>query len=117
MDFSRLILAHSRWKRHLRDAIEGGKTLDAATAGRDDQCELGKWMGGEGAAYANLPASQDLKVKHTKFHASVAKLIRQVPALPKEKALELLDPVKSEFGQVSSECSNAIDALQGVAKD
>jgi hypothetical protein len=116
MDFSHLILAHSQWKRNLRNAIEESKSLDAATAGRDDLCELGKWMAGEGAAYANLPAYQDLKVKHAKFHASVAKVINQAHSLPKEKALELLDPLNSEFGQVSSACINAIGAFQGVAQ-
>lgn len=116
MDFNHLVLAHSQWKRKLRDAIEGGKALDAAAAGRDDLCELGKWMAGEGAAYANLPAYQDLKAKHAKFHASVASVINQAHSLPKEKALELLDPLNSEFGQVSSACINAIGGFQAVAK-
>lgn len=112
LQFDHMVLAHARWKTRLRNMIESGERIDAAVVGKDDQCELGQWIYSEGAKYANLPAFVDLKAKHARFHTCVAGVIQQARSLPPAKALELIDPAKSDFGHCSVECINAIAALR-----
>ena len=115
VNWDQIVLAHSKWKRELQRVIETNQKLDAGNIAKDNLCDLGKWIYGEGAGFASLPAYNDLKQKHTKFHLLVADIIRQTQTLPPDKALELIDPVKSEFGRVSSECILAINALKALA--
>ncbi len=110
-DLDNMLLAHSRWKMKLRAAIQGHEQIDAQTAGRDDQCELGKWLYGEGKEYARLDEYNDLRTKHARFHASIPQLIEQARSASPEKALELMDPI-SDFGHASSECISAIASLK-----
>lgn len=111
VDFGTLILAHSRWKSKLRSAIENHEQIDADAAGRDDRCDLGKWLYGEGKKHAQLPEYNDLKNKHSKFHSTIPKVIDQSHT-SREKALEMLDLGSGEFGKATSDCINAITALR-----
>lgn len=104
----KMVLAHARWKIRLKSAIEGGEQIDAASAGRDDLCDLGKWMDGEGLRHAQLEAYKDLKAKHTKFHKCVADVVVRSHSCSKKSALEFIDPLKSDFARSSSDCINAI---------
>lgn len=54
MDFNKAILTHSRWKTRLQDHISGGEPVNLEAVGKDDQCELGMWIHGEGKKYQNL---------------------------------------------------------------
>jgi methyl-accepting chemotaxis protein len=107
-NFDQMLLAHSRWKTRLKESIEHKETIDARVAGKDDQCELGKWIYGEGKKYAGQSGYQDLKAKHTKFHACVANVVLQAATCPPAKAMELIDPQRSEYARVSVDCVNAI---------
>jgi hypothetical protein len=111
LDFSALILAHSRWKSKLKSAIENQEKVDVAVVGRDDQCDLGKWLYGEGKKYAHLPEYTDLKNKHSKFHSLIPKVIEQSHA-SREKALEMLSVGSGEFAMATSDCINAISSLR-----
>jgi hypothetical protein len=106
-----MVLAHSRWKARLKAAIENKEQIDTRLAGQDDQCELGKWIHGEGKRHANLRESGDLKTKHAKFHASIPDVISRARSSPSD-ALGLLDPFSSGFGRASSDCINAIVSLE-----
>jgi hypothetical protein len=110
-DSAKMILAHSQWKTKLRSAIEGKQQVDSRSAGQDDQCEMGKWIHGEGKRYANLKEYGDLKTKHTTFHACVPKVMTQALSSP-SKALDMLHPFDGEFGRASSNCVNAIMSLE-----
>ncbi len=114
VNWDQIVLAHSKWKRELQRAIETNQKLDAGNVGKDNLCDLGKWIYGEGAGFASMPAYSDLKQKHANFHRLVADIIRQLQTLSRDKALELIDPVKSEFGRASSECILAINALKAL---
>ena len=108
------IIAHSKWKARLRNYIAGQEQIDPAVLGRDDQCDLGKWILGDGNKHGNLSLFADLKAKHTKFHAAAASVVRSAKSLPQDKAFELLDSSRSEFGQASSAVVNAITKLKAV---
>ncbi len=111
LNFDDMILAHSKWKTKLKAAIQGQEQIDVQTASKDDHCELGKWLKGEGKKYANLTQYSDLKTKHARFHASIPDILKQAHSGSREKALQLLEPL-GEFGRASSECINAITSLK-----
>ena len=113
VDFGALILAHSRWKSKLRSAVENHEQIDADAAGRDDRCDLGKWLYGEGKKYAQLPEYNDLRNKHSSFHSIIPKVIN-LSHISREKALEMLDSGSGEFGRATSDCINAIASLRKV---
>lgn len=111
MDFSQVIYAHSAWKNRLKDHIMKNEPLDAATIAKDDQCELGKWIYGEGRKYSSRSEYADVKQKHARFHAVTAEVVRKAAALKKEEALQLIGQ-GTDFARASSECVAAIAALR-----
>ena len=61
MDLDNAILAHHVWKTHLKTVISGKGRIDADRAGRDDCCEIGRWLRGDGAAlYGTTPEFGEL---------------------------------------------------------
>lgn len=111
MNFDNIIIAHSAWKIRIKSAINTGEKLDAAVVSKDNACDLGKWIYGEGARYNNLPEFQTLKQKHAQFHQAAGETIRKAAVLPKSEALKLLD-FGSQYSQISSQCTNAISVLK-----
>jgi len=91
MDFDHFIAAHSQWKRQLRNYIEKADgCLQASEVGRDNRCELGKWICGEGSIYSALPEFQAICSEHARFHKAAADIVRSVDAgqnLTEETAL------------------------------
>ncbi len=112
LNFNNMVMAHFRWKEKLKSAIEKQEPIDIHTAGRDDQCELGKWIYGEGKQYARLAEYKDLVEKHAKFHALIPPVIEQARSSPLQ-ALAMLDSVKGGvFGKASTNCINAIGEIK-----
>jgi methyl-accepting chemotaxis protein len=74
MDLDSAASAHTQWKTKLRVAINNKEKLDAAAIGRDDVCELGKWLHGAGKVHASKPAFADVVAKHKAFHAEAGKI-------------------------------------------
>ena len=64
MDFNEAIKAHTFWKVTLRWMINGQRSIDGEKLGRDDECELGRWIYGHGAEYARFSAYQTLVKEH-----------------------------------------------------
>jgi methyl-accepting chemotaxis protein len=113
MDYGEMILVHSRWKTRLNDAIKGGKPIDVQAAGRDDQCELGQWIHGDGKRYAGNKAYEDLRLKHKRFYASIPPIAAQAGSEP-SRALELVNSPTGDFTRSSIEVVNAIAAIRAV---
>ena len=75
MDLSKAVDAHTQWKTKFRVAISGHQTMDAATISKDNCCELGKWLHGEGKSKCgNLPSHSDCLKKHAAFHVEAGKV-------------------------------------------
>ena len=102
MNFDEAVMAHSRWKRKLRDALaKDGSSLRPNDVSFDHKCELGVWIYGEGANYSGLPEYTRLKYEHARFHAAAAEIIRK--ANSGEFAIEDIQPcANSEFSSASS---------------
>jgi methyl-accepting chemotaxis protein len=73
------INAHSQWKVKLLTAVNGGEVPDKAKCCVDNQCDLGKWIYGEGLkAHGTKPEFAVLRETHKKFHSSVGEVVELV---------------------------------------
>lgn len=81
MDLNTAVQKHAEWKTKLRSAIAKQEQMDVTTLSRDDCCELGQWLHGDGRAqFGKLPAHTDCVHKHQAFHNEVAKVATAVNA-------------------------------------
>lgn len=104
--------AHALWKTKLRAAIAKHEQLDIVTLSRDDCCELGQWLHGEGkSAYGHLGAHGHCMHKHLDFHGEVTKVARMVNAGRFTEAQRMLD-IGSGFAKASSALSVAFLRLR-----
>ena len=112
IDLESAIKAHAAWRAKLRDAARQRQHVDAQTIGRDDCCELGRWLHGSGqGSYGRLPAFQVLVDRHREFHAvagGIAKTINLGNYAAAEQALDGNTP----FSRASSEVGSAIVQLR-----
>jgi len=77
MDLSSAINAHVNWKLRLSRYLAGeGEALDPRIVGRDDQCELGKWIHGEGRSHAKRPEFAALRTEHATFHRRASEVVQ-----------------------------------------
>ncbi|MBV1774301.1 CZB domain-containing protein [Burkholderiaceae bacterium DAT-1] len=91
MDLQHAIEAHANWKTKLRAAISNGEQMDAATISKDNCCELGKWLYGDGKKqFGTLAAFQDCTAKHAAFHTEAGKVAQLINKGEYEKAEGML---------------------------
>jgi hypothetical protein len=115
MNFDNAIAAHSSWKRKLAAYVQKpDRSLNAAEIGKDNQCELGKWIVDLGAQFSTLPEFAKLKSEHARFHKAAADVIRRADAGAKVSG-ELAIDAKSEFMNASREVVTAIAAMKSKA--
>ena len=112
VDLDSAIQAHAQWRTRLRNAAQHKERLDADTIGRDDCCDLGRWLHGKGqGTYGSLPVFQDLVDRHRKFHTeagAIAKTINLGNYAAAEEALA----GNTAFSRASSEVGAAIIQLR-----
>jgi hypothetical protein len=70
--------AHARWIAKLREFIYGAGDMDVDIVGRDDQCELGRWIYGVGARFRKLEEYRRAKEIHQAFHRRAVKVVTMV---------------------------------------
>jgi hypothetical protein len=109
------ILAHHVWKNKLRAAIASKSQLDALAFGKDDCCEIGQWLYGEGAVlYGNKPQFTALVDKHKNFHLEAGKIAVQINAANYAQASRMIDS-GTPFATASLGVAQAVSALKQVA--
>ncbi len=112
MDFDSAILAHSQWKRRLRDAIDKNESIDAAETANDDQCELGKWIRGDGGkTYGADPVFGQLRDDHAGFHRIAADVAESVNQGDRARVDEMLG-VSGPFSKCSAKVVGAIITMR-----
>lgn len=112
MNLDNAAAAHALWKTKLRAAIARHEQLDVVSLARDDRCELGQWLHGEGhASYGRLASHGDCMHKHLAFHSEVTKVAKVVNAGRYEEAQRMLD-MGSGFTKASSALSVAFLRLR-----
>ena len=81
MNLDEAIDVHAGWKRRLEAYLaKHERSLDPEVIGRNDECDLGKWLEGEDAAVKALPAHVHLVTAHTAFHKAAAHVVREANA-------------------------------------
>lgn len=103
--------AHAKWKARLVNYIKGnsGETLDPKVVSRDDKCDLGCWIHGEGQKYTGMDQYKKLKSLHATFHKQVGKIVETAQAGDQEEAMRMLG---GAFFTASNDTIKAINALQ-----
>ena len=106
------IAAHANWKIKLRKAAETRQHLDAGTIARDDACDLGKWLHGEGGRqHSHLPAFSGLVTQHRAFHQAAGRVADTINSGETEKASRMLAN-NTPFTKATGEVIKAIQALR-----
>ena len=115
MNFDDAIAAHIKWKVRLTQFIDGtsGEQLRSDTVCKDNLCDLGKWIYGEGAAFSGKAHYRDLVGKHANFHRCAADVVKKVEISDKAGAKALLT---GQFAIASKETVTAIMELKKEAK-
>jgi len=111
MDFEQAISAHSDWKRKLTAyLLNPDGTLKSADVARDNKCELGRWLDGEGAKFSSLKQFSSLKTEHARFHKAAADIVSRA-----DRGDKVSDDVAlgahSEFGKAST---SVVQALMNI---
>jgi hypothetical protein len=107
MNFDEAVSAHIKWKVRLRMCIDESEKLEPAVVCKDDQCELGKWIYGDGQIYKNALSYEPLRNEHARFHRCAGDVVRKVNAGDKSGAEQLLG-AEGEFAQASQATIDAI---------
>jgi methyl-accepting chemotaxis protein len=115
MNFDDAIAAHIKWKVRLSQFIDGTSTeqLKSDTICRDNLCDLGKWIYGDGAKYKTLPHYKDLVGKHANFHRCAGDVVKKVETGDRPGAKASL---AAAFATASKETVAAIMELKKEAK-
>jgi hypothetical protein len=116
MDLSQAIEKHVQWKTRLRAAISAKETLDADTIAKDDCCDIGRWMYGDGKAqYGQLPSFKQCVTKHALFHTEAAKVARVINAKRYDEADHMLR-TGTPYAAASTDVGVALIRLKQDAK-
>jgi methyl-accepting chemotaxis protein len=111
-DFDRAVRAHSDWKMKLSAYIRRpDRSLRAVEVARDDVCELGCWIHGQGRHLAGAKEYAELKSSHAEFHRTAADIVRRADAgerVSEEIALSATSP----YSNASSHVIQAIVAMK-----
>lgn len=100
---------HREWKDRLLAAVDAMEPIHADTIGRDDLCNLGRWLCTEGDRhYGHSPAFQDLVLHHREFHL----LTGAVAEIVNEKQYALAKIYLSDDAELALCSSGVEEAIQ-----
>ncbi|GAB1848926.1 CZB domain-containing protein [Achromobacter xylosoxidans] len=106
MNLDESIQKHAEWKLKFRSAINRKEQLDADTIEKDNCCQLGHWLHGEGKLkYGANPEFGVIVQKHKAFHTEAGKIARLINRNQYESAEKELGA-----GTAYSQASNAVGA-------
>ena len=116
MDLTKAIEAHVQWKTKFRAAIQKQETMDAATIGKDDCCELGKWLhGNETQKHRALASYKDAVTMHASFHKTAGQIATAINA-KKFADAEKMIAIGTDFASLSAAVGVALTRLKLDAK-
>jgi len=116
MDFDKATAAHAEWKIKLRVALQNGETVDAERLCSDKNCDLGRWLHGEGRTRsAGRPAYLECVEAHREFHEQAGNVARAINRKDFAGAEALLDN-GSKFAEASSKVAVAVRRLKREAE-
>lgn len=109
MNFDDAIKAHASWKMKLKLYIQKPDgSLSSEVVSKDNLCELGKWIYGEGEIkYGKHPEFSSLKKNHTLFHKCAANVIKKVDS-GENVSEDIALGSSSEFSNASTAITTSI---------
>jgi hypothetical protein len=108
--------AHQQWKNRLQNAVKSGDILDVETIGRDDCCDLGKWLHSNGREhYGHAPEFIKLLDEHRNFHTVASIVANIINGRDYEQVKSLLSG-SSQFSSASTDVALAILHLKSAVK-
>lgn len=115
MNWMEIIGAHVMWKQRLIALLAGNseETLDPDLIALDNRCVLGKWIYGDGQAMAELPAFEEVRGLHARFHELAAEVVRLHCAGDAAAAQALLH---GEYSKLSEKLKHRILGLSSQVK-
>lgn len=76
MNFDEAIRAHSDWKIKLNRYLSNPDgSINAQDLSKDNLCNLGKWLHGEGRSFENIAEYKQLIQDHAHFHKAAADIV------------------------------------------
>ena len=110
LNFDGVLQAHLAWKQKLRDFMAGkGDALNPAVVERDDKCELGCWIHGDGRVLERNATFGKLRDAHARFHTSAANIVRFHLAGDTRSAVTALG---GDFSKFTNETVRALRQLR-----
>ena len=104
------IVAHSRWKQHLRKAIDTGESeFSVDTAQSPHLCEFGIWLESEDGK--SLPDYNEIYELHKRFHLEAARILNLALKGHSNDAETLL-AFGSDFSKTSAKLVNKLSKLK-----
>ena len=114
-EVSDALLAHAEWKRRLRDAVVRGHCEQAADdVGRDDLCDLGRWLHSLPIETRVDPNFEEIVELHARFHREAAVVVQFLEQGRTDDARDAMDS-DSPFSQVSEEMVGVLEAWREAA--
>ena len=103
MNFSAAIRAHANWRLRLSTCCQANakETIDIQTLAKNDACDLGKWLCGEGRRYASDPRFGELINTHAAFHRHSAEIAAMARNGKRKEAEALINSNESPFAKTS----------------
>lgn len=106
------IVAHSKWKLRLREAIDTGKSSWQVREVRGDKsCEFGQWLAALPLTQKFATRAEKVRSLHAEFHVLAAEVLETALVGRKAEASGLI-ALGSRFSVVSSDLVMAITAWQ-----
>jgi hypothetical protein len=105
------IAAHVNWKLRIHALLSGklSEKLDPGTIARDNVCELGKWIYGEGKEQMSGDTHSDLMAAHASFHKEAARIVKEFYAGQKI-GLEAIE-MNAPFGKLTTRVVGILSRL------
>jgi len=113
-DLHQLVGMHVRWKIRFRNAITHKLRFNIAVIRKDDCCDFGKWLHGDGKKYARFPAYNNLLAQHAEFHKQAALVATEANANNNHEVESMLSP-SSPFNKAFAEISATVTTLMKQA--
>lgn len=112
-DFFAARTKHTEWKMKLKNYFKTGEGLSQAQAKSERDCELGKWLYGDGLKkYASIAEMHKLEAAHKAMHMSVRAAIVAKDANNMTAANAELDKV----GRYSEEINRLLTSIEAQVK-
>ena len=86
-------------------------SLDASVVALPNECELGKWIYGEGQKYSNIPEFAALVSNHASFHTAAGEVVRKADA-GQNVTEEIVLGANSQFASTSTAVVRSIMAMK-----